>query len=221
MGHGRSVAVGQAVGGGLTCENADAASQQAWVAAEMEGVPSLDAGIAPPLGLLAPRCVHVGVQRTDTLGVGAGLPDFVQLRIGTTERPGAVERVTAGLEVDRDVQRLPDIAPGQDKIAEAEVMKEGVGLPAGAADQTVGQTNPAMVVRIHQRFQFRRVQRFGVEKIEDLASSGIFHGDADRADHDAAEVQEDAAELPGARGGQAERRLVRSRRCIGKILAQA
>jgi len=60
--HRRRMTVGEPVGQRLRSDLRNAAAKQLRVAIEMENVPRLYAGVAPPLRLFAPRCVHEGIE---------------------------------------------------------------------------------------------------------------------------------------------------------------
>ena len=91
--HCRRMSVCQPVGRGLHSYLADSPPQKPRIVAEHKSIPGLYAGVAPPLRLLAVRCINVCVERAHPLSLFARLPYFVGERIGSFKFPVAPNRI--------------------------------------------------------------------------------------------------------------------------------
>ncbi|MPM93369.1 hypothetical protein SDC9_140506 [bioreactor metagenome] len=89
----RSKRVGQASGGAGSGDHPQSAFKEAGVVGQAEGVQGLNPGVSPPLRLLAPRAVHIGIGHASLLGGAAKLPDGIQHGIRGEELSGNFQRI--------------------------------------------------------------------------------------------------------------------------------
>ncbi len=123
-----------AVGGLRLRHLADAALEEGEVAEGVGGDAGLDAGVAPPLGLLARRTIDEGVKAAIELGVFGGFPDLREARIAAFEGADVLEGCVDLAQADvADLQTGFDVAKDDGGVAQADVLEGFEALRAGAA----------------------------------------------------------------------------------------